>query len=133
MAGLVVDTGLVQEMGLIDADTANWDVHLYKNNYTPAGNSVPGSFTECDYDGYSPQTPGAFSQSSTGTGNARITSAAMTFLKTGNVTNNLVYGYYVTDGAGDVVLAELLPGGPYNFNAIGIGIVLTVVQDMNSP
>lgn len=132
MAGLVTNQGLVVEMTPIAALSAGWVVHLYQNNYTPTAGDSTINYTEATYDAYAAQPTAAWTLSAPVSGDERITSPPLTFLDGGAVTPNLIYGYYVTGGA-NLIMAERFAGGPYNFNALGVGIRLTIQQDMTAP
>lgn len=89
------------------AGDADWDVHLFQNDYVPVAGLVLGDLTECDYDGYveQPLDPSAWGTpvlassvwTSTNTDTVQFTAASSGF-----VSQN-VYGYYITDAAGDLV------------------------------
>lgn len=130
MSGKIVNSGIDSENTDIIGDTSGWVVHLYKNNHTPAVGDTTAAYTEANYDGYAavPTVAWALTPSAGGTGS--IVSPGCTFVDTGAVTPNNIYGYYVTDSLGVLVMAELFVGGPYVFNALGVGIILTITQSM---
>lgn len=80
-------------------------VHLYKNDYTPGPGSRLTDLIEADFTGYAASA--ALVWGSTFTDelhNAVAAAASVQFNDTGEAVTNTVYGYYVTDGAGAVLL-----------------------------
>ena len=91
----------------------NCKLRLYTNNHTPAKGDTISNYTECAIAGYSAITlTGASWSIATVATTTTATYATQTFNFTGSGT---VYGYYVTDNAGSVVLwAELFTTGPFS-------------------
>ena len=83
-------------------------LHLYVNNHTPAVTDTTAAYTECSALGYA--SVGLTNANWTGTvagGVADYTYPAITFTFTSGL-GQTVYGIYITDAPGDVVLAGLL-------------------------
>lgn len=107
---------IVTKLGLRSLDTYNGTVQawlntltlrLFKNNHTPSISDTNSSYTEADFSGYASQAWNAWgSPSLDANNNDQFAHAAKTSTHNGGATNNQIYGYYATDGAGDVVLAE---------------------------
>lgn len=84
---------------------ADTRLKLYSNDYTPVAGSTPGDFTEANFTGYAAKNlvRGSWNAPST---NVQLAaeiaySAVQTWTPTSNQT---IYGYYVTNVAGDTVL-----------------------------
>lgn len=118
---------------LLDLVTADWaadglTLHLYKNNFTPPVDAdVVGNYTECDFGGYASQALSAFPGSSWATPRATTTGAAKVFTATG-ASANVVYGYYVTNSAGDLVWAERNAAGGVTIGSAGQTYTVTPVM-----
>lgn len=99
----------VGERTLLDAALGGLSLtyRLYQNAHTPGDGSTAADFTECTFDGYAAQGPSWGAAATNGSGDAEAVAAALTWTATGGSTSNTVYGYYVTDGGGEVVWAEL--------------------------
>jgi hypothetical protein len=75
---------------------------------------VAGDLQEADYSGYVSQTATAWgvAVSADAGASALSTETLHLFSHSGGVTGNSVYGYYLTNGAGDLMIAERLTGAP---------------------
>jgi hypothetical protein len=93
-------------------------LHLYKNNHVPAEADVVGSYTECNAAGYaSIALVAANFVIATVAGVTTATYAIQTFTFTATES---VYGYYVTNNGGTILLwAEMTDNPPYNYGASG--------------
>jgi hypothetical protein len=112
-------------------DSSAFHLRLYKNNYSPVKDSTLGDFTEADFDGYAqqdvipanwpaPTTAGGVAQSIYGPGVLEFDC---------NSGSQNVYGYYVVDATGTIVLwAERLPGAPVVASPTTPVLVALVVQ-----
>ena len=96
-------------------------LRLYLNNHVPADSDTVSSYTEANFTGYA-----AIALTSWGTAFlngsnlGEIDHPTQTFTQTGTGTTCMVYGYYVTDGSGNLIWAELNSAGPFNMNASGL-------------
>lgn len=107
----VPDAGLLRLLPVLTGET--YTLHLYKNDYTPVSGSDTGNFSEATFKGYSGgvtlanwTTPTIVSGRAVSTPDPvdqTYNSAA------GGDASNTIYGYYVKDGAGDLVWAERDP------------------------
>lgn len=99
-------------------------LRLYSNNVTISDTTVAGSFTEVTGSGYAAQALTAANWTVTeGTPtSAQYPQATFTF--TGAAGN--VYGYYITNAAGTLLLAEAFTAGPFNIAATGDNIKITL-------
>ena len=98
----------------------NLTLRLFKNNHTPTQTDDNSDYVEADFDGYASfpidsWTPVYLN----GSGKAEIDEVNRVFVQSGVVVTNNVYGYYVTDGAGNVIYAERDPSAPVAMNAPG--------------
>lgn len=114
----------------LDADELNGVLHLYKNNFTPAITSVAGDFTEADFSGYAPYDFSAGGQNwpaaaADGSNNAESAHAIIDFIHNGGGTPNDIYGWYIVDGAGNLIAAERLPGAPFTCAVLGAKVSVT--------
>jgi len=103
-------------------------LHLFCNNYTPVRGMIPSSFTEASGGGYAAITlaHGSWTEE-TGDTPRQIQQANQTFTFTGALTTNTtVYGYYVTNAAGAVVLWAQLLDAPFTPANNGDNIVVPV-------
>jgi hypothetical protein len=126
MALLVPDAGEVELLKRMLNFSATGDVvlHLFRNNYTPIESSLVAAFTECTGAGYAAKTLTGSSWSiATAAGVSTASYAEQTFTFT---ATDVVYGYYVTNAAGTIVLwAELLSGSPFNIPSGGGSVKIT--------
>jgi hypothetical protein len=126
MALLVPDVGDVEMLTRVLNKGATGDVklHLYTNNYTPVAGSTVANFTECAAAGYAAITlAGASWAISTSAGTTTASYAAQTFNLTASA---VIYGYFVTNAAGTIVLwAELFTSAPFNIPSGGGSVQVT--------
>lgn len=94
-------------------------LHLYQNNYTPVEASVLGNFTEATFTGYSSVALTSWSLPVLTSPYQQITSAAVPFTVGTVGTGNNIYGYYVTDGSGNVLWAERDGNAPIAMSTTG--------------
>jgi hypothetical protein len=134
-AGVFQAAGLTDEAGLISGgpltDLHTMTMHLYSNNHSPTTADTLASYTECAFTGYAAValntvwTVGPISGDS-------ITMKSLTaiFTQSASPVNDNCYGYYLTDGGGNLFAAELLSGGPFAFNANGKSLQVTVTETL---
>ena len=82
---------------------------LFVTNVTPLDSSVAGSFTEASGGGYAAKTLAAASWTESNVaGIEQVAYAQQTWTFTGPLTTNpTIYGWYIVDGAGVLICAEL--------------------------
>lgn len=85
---------------------------LFVNDYTPLVTSEAIDFVEATFDGYAPQATTLWSLAFINASNqAESTEAVRVFIRATTGVAETVYGYYLVDGAGDLVFAERNPAG----------------------
>lgn len=82
------------------------EAHLFTNNVTPTPKTVPGDLTVPTWTGYSSQTFTWENASAEGDEGAALYGDSVIFTS-GSDANEVVYGYYLVDSGGDLILAEL--------------------------
>ena len=84
-------------------------LRLFVNNHTPTVTDTAGNYTECTLAGYAAValTPGNWS-GSTSAGLATYTYPALIFTFSAYAGGSTIYGYYLQDADGNVILADLL-------------------------
>ena len=119
----------VGELVILDQLRGAWGntliLHLYQNNYSPVDGSVIGSFTEATFSGYATQTCASWSAAATVSGRASTSATARTFTNSTGSVGNSIYGYYVTDGSGNLMWAEADPSAPVGMNNPGDSYTVT--------
>jgi hypothetical protein len=127
MALLVPNVGEVEMLSRLLNKNASDNVvlHLYKNDQTPGEADVIGDYTECTAAGYASQElTGSSWAVSTAGGVTTATYSQRTFTFT--AAEPTVYGYYVTNNAGSLLLwAERFSDGPYAIPGGGGTIKIT--------
>jgi hypothetical protein len=86
------------------ADTEDYILKLYKNNYTPIAATVVGSFTEADFTNYVDKTIARSDWATPSTVSNKAESSVATQSWTCGVTTNTIYGYYVVGATSGVCL-----------------------------
>lgn len=100
-------------------------VHLYQNNIAVRPDTILTDFTEADFDGYAASAAVTWGTVATdSSGNAVVYGDAKTFLCTGSVTPNTVFGYYVTNGAGSTLEYAEAFATPVGFGNAGDNLVI---------
>jgi hypothetical protein len=106
-------------------------VHLYQNNLAPGPQNVVGDFTEATYDGYVALALTAWGTPFIGPdGNGQVTAPGILFVDTGFATPNTIYGYYLTNAAGTVLLLSGKFDAPILMNNTGIGFVFVPTLEL---
>lgn len=99
---------------------------LYQSNTTPAEGDTTATYTEATWTGYSAKTLTGASWTVTNADPAEASYAQQTYTSTAGSQNQANYGYYVTNGAGTVLLwAERFTDGPYTIVNNGDTISVT--------
>ena len=109
----------------LDGLTADVDVHLYKNDMAPTVFSELTDFEEADYDGYAEETvtPASWPVFNQGLGVVAV-GPGIVFTPTGGTTDNVIYGYYVTDTTGTRLLWAERFAEPKIMNGVTTGFTL---------
>lgn len=109
MAGVVLSQGLTAMVGsAMDIPTflADLNLKLFVNNHTPVVGDTDANYTEASFVGYSPVALGAWTDDGIdGNNNEKYSYAAQAFTCSGASTDT-IYGYYLENGAGTVIMAE---------------------------
>lgn len=106
---MVVQTAGAVKMANAYFSTASLTMKLFTNDITPSKTSVVGDFTQAAGGGYSSiaLTAGNFTSANVGGVATTTYSPSITFAFTGALTGSVgIYGYYVVDGAGDLIFAD---------------------------
>ena len=105
MALVVPDLGEIELLTKLlknTADTEDYILKLYKNNYTPIAATVVGSFTEADFTNYVDKTIARSDWATPSTVSNKAESSVATQSWTCGVTTNTIYGYYVVGATSGV-------------------------------
>jgi hypothetical protein len=87
-------------------------IRLFQNNHVPVNSDTVASYTEATFSGYPGYTALAFGAAFiNGATQGEIDNAAVTWTHNGGGTANTIYGIYVTDGANNLMYAEMF-GAP---------------------
>ena len=116
---------LILENTLGKTAPSDWTLHLFKTDVTPSGASVVGDFTESDGAGYSAQTmsPADWTIGTDGASGKKAQNVKETFTFTAGAT---VYGYYVTNAAGTVLIGAENFGEAYTLGSSGGTVNVTL-------
>lgn len=127
MAVLITDVGetYLQDYGYSLSST--WTFHLFSNNISWTHSIVLGSLTEATFGGYAAQSPGAWSVAAGSGGAETATAPQVTFLGNGGTAQN-VYGWWVQEPGGIVIMGGGFAAGPYDVNSTSSGIQFTATQ-----
>ena len=109
-------------------------LRLYKNNHTPAPTDTAASYTQADFTGYAAINLVAWGDAYLNAGFVgQIDEINRTFTQTAVTTTCLVYGYYITDGFGNLIYAESNPMGAFNMNAAGLVYIVQARMIFDNP
>lgn len=82
-------------------------LRLFQNSHVPAVDDDASDYVQASFSGYAAQPWSAWAAPTLdANNNDQFTHSPLTFSHSGGATANQIYGYYATDGAGAVVLAE---------------------------
>lgn len=102
---------------------------LYSNNYVPDQTSQISNVTSLSGGGYSSATlTGAGWTTSSPGGAGTISYSNVTFTFSGAQT---IYGWYITNTDGDLLMLQRFSGGPYSIPADGGKVILTPVLTLD--
>lgn len=104
--------------------TGNVNLHLFASNTTPAEGDTVATYTEASASGYAIKTlTGTSWTISTSSGVTTASYGAQTFTFS---AAQVVYGYFVTNAANDILLwAERFDSAPYNIPSGGGSVQVT--------
>lgn len=129
-------TVIFSHLGLrteLDDSAVDWvTIHLYKNDVTPTIDSVVGDFTEADFDGYASAAL-VWGAATDVTPEAQIQADPYVSTAGGGLAGPQdIYGYYVLNGAGQLMYAERDPAAPVTISSPGQSYpVLPRVREKN--
>ena len=126
---VIVNTEWEAMLNALVAATQPWNgakLHLFKNNFVPAPQNDIAAFTEADFTGYAASS--AITWSAAGylpDGTAVVDGDAKTFQVGATPTIlNTIYGWYMTDGAGTVLIMARKFDNPVVLSAAGQRIIV---------
>jgi hypothetical protein len=93
-------------------------LRLYQNDPTLASNMMVSDFTEADFPGYAGPTLLAAGLATTADPAVATFTPVVNTFSSGTPTNT-IYGYYVTDGGGNLLWAERDPSAPITMASPG--------------
>lgn len=107
------------------------NIGLFSNDYTPVPTTVLGDLTPADFSGYAEVSAlESFTTSPNTDGSASSNPAVIaSFAQTAVTISQIVYGWYMTTGAGVLVAAGQFDT-PINFNAIGVSVQFVLVFNL---
>lgn len=95
-------------------------LRLYVNNHTPSVGDVTGDYTEPSGSWYSPITMNTWGTPYINPSDqGQVDEIIRIWTVAGSPVSEQVYGYFVTDGSGNLLWAELNPAGPQPMNLVG--------------
>jgi hypothetical protein len=109
----------------------NTILHLYSNNLTPSSTTVIGDVTETASGGYAAitLTSSSWTVATSGGGITTASYAERTFNITTSAT---IYGYYITNLAGDLLWLERFTAAPFQLPGSGGQVLITSQLSLNS-
>jgi hypothetical protein len=113
------------------ATPTNTVLHLYSNNLTPSSTTVIGDVTEVTSGGYASVTLTSSSWT-VATSVGGITTATYSEQTFNITTSSTVYGYYITNVAGDLLWLERFTAAPFQLPGSGGQILVTSTISLNS-
>jgi hypothetical protein len=113
------------------ATPTNTILHLYSNNLTPSSTTVVGDVTEVTSGGYAAITLTSLSWT-VATSGGGITTASYAEQTFNITTSATVYGYYITNVAGDLLWLERFTAAPFQLPGSGGQVLITSQVSLNS-
>lgn len=128
MAIVIPDVALVDTLEIERAsfNAGGTVMKLYANNYTPVAATVLGDFSEATFPGYASANNDPYGAAAMVGPVAQIDATEAVFTRGVGVGSEDIYGYWVEDGAGNLLYAERFAGGPYTIANVGDLIGVTV-------
>lgn len=126
MSLIVTNAEEIRNLTAWVAASAPWSLRLFGNNHTPGATDVAGDYTQIAGGGYAAiSLPSASWVFSIGIGAVGLY-PAQAFTFTGTITApGTIYGYYILNAAGLLVLAESLAASPFTPSVNGDSVVVT--------
>jgi hypothetical protein len=127
MAGKITDIGEFQILTLGLTGLGTLTVHLVQAYFAELDTMIPGDFTEATYDGYAPLPLVYSGMEPLDPGGKQVGDyATLTWTCTGSTFPNVIYGYYVEDSLGNVLLVEAFGGSPRPMNTNGATVSIQI-------
>lgn len=121
MAEAICRTGLVSLCQQWKAFLNTCTLRLFQNNHVPDPTDTVASYTEATFTGYAAiATVNWGNAFLNGANIAEIDEINRTFTQTASTVSNTIFGYYITDGPGNLIFAESNPLGGFAMNAAGL-------------
>ena len=109
----------------------NTVLHLYSNNLTPGSNTVIGDVTQVTAGGYA-QITLTSSSWTVATSGGGVTTASYPEQTFNITTSATIYGYYITNVAGDLLWIERFTAAPFQLAGSGGQVLITSQISLNS-
>jgi hypothetical protein len=109
----------------------NTILHLYSNNLTPSSTTVIGNVTEVAAGGYAAITLTSTSWT-VATSGGGVTTASYPEQTFNITTSATIYGYYITNLAGDLLWLERFTAAPFQLPGSGGQVLITSQLSLNS-
>lgn len=102
------------------SDLNTYILRLYVNNHTPSVGDVTGDYTEPSGTWYAPITMGSWGTPFINPSDqGEVDEIIRIWTVAGTPSAEQVYGYFVTDGSGNLLWAETNPAGPQLMDTVG--------------
>jgi len=125
MANVVVKTGDLSLLASMIAGGSMFRVNLYKNDVVPTVNTIRADLTAADFSGYLAVDTDWSTPAINGAGKAQTDCSEGVYTHNGGGTDNTIYGAFVDNEDGDVLIyAERFPA-PILMDADGAEIRYT--------
>jgi len=105
---------------------------LFQNDKVPADADVASNYTEATFTSYAFQNAQSWVAPTSSGGVAQITHPTLTWTVGAVGVGNQIYGYYITDGTGQLLWAERDPNAPINMAATGNTYAVTLALTFHS-
>lgn len=100
-------------------------LHLFQNDITPGPFTAIGDLTEADYSGYLAIPALAFGAVYvSGDGGAKTTLPSQQFDHSGGIVANDIYGWYLTDAGGALLMAQRFDDAPIEMSTASHSIIV---------
>lgn len=101
-------------------------VDLYQNDLTPDRHTVVGDFVVANYDGYAQSAVTWLAASRADDGSIELVGTVPEFRPTGALVSNTIFGYFLRDGAGNLLASARDDLAPLPMGSTLDSILITV-------
>jgi hypothetical protein len=116
---------------LLDGPWTGYTVHLFQNNIVFSYSTLIGGLTECTFPGYAAVTPGSAVPGATVGKTTPIVVSNAVFTRSTTGVSQTAYGYYVLDGAGNLIGGGTFPApGPFAFTTAGDALTVSITENV---